>query len=51
MRFHGLTQVFFNKWEVHQLLMKDESIMPLLPNTDKTFFTALRTSGTISRNV
>ena len=33
MRFHGLTQVF-NKWEVHQLLMKDESIMPLLPNTE-----------------
>ena len=33
MRFHGLIQVF-NKWEVHQLLMKDESIMPLLPNTE-----------------
>lgn len=25
---------FFNKWEVHQLLMKDESIMPLLPSTE-----------------
>ncbi|EAO54059.1 hypothetical protein bthur0014_7550 [Bacillus thuringiensis IBL 4222] len=25
---------FFNKWEVHQLLMKDESIRPLLPNTE-----------------
>ncbi len=25
---------FFNKWEVHQLLTKDESIKPLLPNTE-----------------
>lgn len=25
---------FFNKWEVHQLLMKDESIRSLLPNTE-----------------
>ena len=33
MLFLGLTQGF-NKWEVHQLLMKDESIMPLLPNTE-----------------
>lgn len=25
---------FFNKWEVHQLLMKENSIKPFLPNTE-----------------